>query len=197
MAKNRNYTVKFRRKRKKLTNYVLRRKLLLSGATRFVVRRSLSGVLVQLVAYKPAGDVVVASATVAEVAKSFGWVGHQGNLPSAYLAGYLLGKKAKKAGVAQAVADLGLQKAKKGSCLFAAVKGACDAGLAVACSDSAFPAEERYTGASIAGWAKELAGSDKDKYHRQFSAYLKKGVAVDRLPELFAATKEKIDTKWP
>ena len=66
MARNKNYTVAFRRKRKKLTNYAKRRTMLLSDKPRFVVRRSLSNVLVQLVSYQPNGDVVLTFASSAE-----------------------------------------------------------------------------------------------------------------------------------
>ncbi len=196
MAKNRKYTVAYRRKRLGLTNYAKRRALLSSGAARFVVRRHCSSFVVQVITYSPAGDRVVASANSFEVAKLFGWQGHGGNLPSAYLVGFLAAKRAVAQKCTSAIVDLGLASPKLGSAFFAAVKGAIDAGLSIPCSEKAFPVEERINGTQISQYAS-LLSADKAKYQRQFSAYVKQGVDVSKLADHFQTCKEKIVAKWP
>ena len=196
MATNKHYTVPYRRKREGVTDYVKRRRLLLSGQSRLVVRRYLSNFTVQFVCYSPQGDVTVWSASAQELAKSFGLLGHKGSLPVAYLVGYLAGKKAIKAGHKNAIADFGRLRAQTGSSLFAAVKGTLDAGVHIPCSTDALPSLERVQGKIIASYATSLLHSDKDKYQKQFSGYLRGGVAVDKLPTHLHEVKEKIDIKW-
>ena len=196
MATNKHYTVPYRRKREGVTDYVKRRRLLISGQPRLVVRRYLDNFTVQFVSYKPAGDVTLLSASAQELAKSFGLLAHKGSLSVAYLVGYLAGKKALKSGQKKAIADFGRLRAQKGSSLFAALKGALDAGVTIPCSTEALPSVERIQGQVVAAYAASLLHSDKDKYQRQFSGYLRRGFAIDKLPAHLQEVKGRIDTIW-
>ena len=98
--------------------------------------------------------------------KGYGWSGHCGNVSAAYLTGMLCGTNAKKADVKYAIPDIGLYASVRGSRLYAAVKGATDAGIQVPCSEEILPSKDRIEG-------KHTANSEK--------------AAKD-----FAAVKEKI-----
>ena len=64
----------------------------------------------------------------------------------------LTAKKAKAKGISSAIVDLGLQTPLKGSKVFAAVKGAIDAGLEINANEEIFPSEERIKGNHIASY---------------------------------------------
>ena len=146
MAKNRNYTLKLRRKRETKTNYRKRLLLLKSNKPRLVIRKSLNNIRLQLIEYKKDGDKIIASAYSRELRK-LGWNFHLGNIPSAYLTGYLLGKRSNN--IKEAIFDLGLQRSIKGSVIYAALKGALDAGINVNCDNKMFPTEDRIKGIHI------------------------------------------------
>ena len=61
------------------------------------------------------------------------------NTSSAYLTGYLCGKKALKEGIEGAVLDLGLKTSINGSKIYAALKGAVDAGMNIPHNESILP----------------------------------------------------------
>jgi len=113
-----------------------------------VVRKSLKNTNIQLVIPAKDGDATLVSANTIEL-KKYGFTGGTGNLPSAYLAGLLLGCRAKKSGHEQAILDLGLSHTTKGGRIFAALKGAVDSGLEVPHDPEIFPSEERINGKSI------------------------------------------------
>jgi large subunit ribosomal protein L18 len=121
------YKVSFRRRRTNLTNYRKRLALLKSGKPRMVVRKTNRQVIVQFVNFTNDHDETIASATSNELSQ-FNWKPST-NLPSSYLTAYLCANKAKKKGVKSAVLDSGLHTPSKGSFLFAAAKGARDAGI--------------------------------------------------------------------
>ena len=148
MSKNNRYTLKHRRRREGKTNYHKRLALLKGRETRLVVRKTNAHTIVQFVDYEPDGDVVVAHAETGHL-EAAGWKGSTGNMPAAYLAGLKAGALAKKAGVDSAVVDLGMQEPTHGGRLFAAVKGAIDAGIDIPVSEDALPADERVQGAHI------------------------------------------------
>ncbi len=142
-------TIPYRRRREDKTNYKKRIKLLFANKPRLVIRRSLKNMTVQIIEYKPKGDHVVVSAHTREL-KKYGWQFSTGNLPSAYLAGLLAGKKALAKNCKQGVVDLGLQTAQKGTRVYAAVKGVIDAGVDIAHDKEVLPNEERIKGEHIA-----------------------------------------------
>ncbi len=143
-----HYRVPFRRRREGRTDYRTRSKLLRSQKPRAVVRKTLNQTIVQLVAVEPAGDRILAAAQSMEL-KDHGWSAGTGNLPAAYLTGYLAGKKASAKGVKEAVLDLGTQRPSKGGRLFAALQGLVDSGLAVPHSPDVLPSKDRVRGAHI------------------------------------------------
>ncbi len=148
MANGPRYAVKFRRRRSGKTDYRRRLALLKSHKTRLVVRRTNTRTIVQFVEFDPKGDIVRASATSQEL-KAFGWPQGHSNTPSSYLAGLLAARRAVKAGVKEAVLDIGLSKSVRGGGLFAALKGALDGGVKVPHSAEVLPAKERLEGAHI------------------------------------------------
>src|SRR3989338_6854406 len=113
MKKGKIYPVGFRRKRIGKTHYGKRLKILVSDKPRLVIRKSLKNMQAYIVAYDSNGDKVLSSANSRELEK-FGWKLDKVNLPSAYLVGFLLGKRAKKNGIKNAVLDLGLNRPVKG-----------------------------------------------------------------------------------
>jgi len=185
--------VPFKRRRKGLTNYRVRRAMLLSGKPLLVVRKTCSQVIVQVVKPEVKGDVVLAQATGRELRVKFGWPASGKNTPAAYLVGYLAALRALKAGVKEAILYIGLHRAVKGARVFAALKGAIDAGLKVPHSPEIFPSEERIKGLHIAEYAKLLKNEDPERFERQFSAYLKSGFDPETIPEKFEEVKKRIE----
>jgi len=145
MAKDAVSRVPFRRRRSGKTDYRKRLKLIRSGMPRAVVRCSLRHTVVQLVKYDEKGDQVLASATTAQLA-DMGWTGSTGNLPAAYLAGLMAGRKALKANLDKAVLDIGLRTPSKGSKVFASLKGLLDAGLKINHTKEVLPSDDRIRG---------------------------------------------------
>jgi len=143
-----HYRVPFRRRREGRTDYRSRAKLLRSGKPRVVVRKTLNQTIIQFIVADAGGDRVVATAQSLEL-KERGWAAGTGNLPAAYLTGYLAGKRATAKGVSAAILDLGLQRPSKGGRLFAALQGLLDSGVAVPHSPDVLPSKERVRGAHI------------------------------------------------
>jgi len=195
MATGPRYRVPFRRRREGKTDYHARRRMVISGRPRFVVRRTGTRIIVQAMQALPQGDRTLAFADSTHLAK-FGWRGGTKNLPAAYLTGFLAGHLALKSGVSTAIADIGLAPPVPGSRLFAAIKGAIDAGLPIPCASKMFPPEERIRGEHIAAYAKVLSESDPERYKRQFNRILKRRVDLTKLPKHFETVKKKIVAKF-
>ncbi len=191
MAHGPKYRVKFRRIREGKTRYNKRLKLVKSGKPRLVVRRFANTILAQIVVYHPEADETVVSASTADL-KRLGWKAHGGNVPAAYLVGYLVAKRAIAKGVKEAVLDIGFATPVRGTAPFAVLKGAIDAGLDVPHNEAAFPSEDRINGEHIAAYAKKLKEEDPDRYKRQFSKYLEKGLNPEDLPKHFEEIFEKV-----
>ncbi|MDR1404321.1 MAG: 50S ribosomal protein L18 [Candidatus Methanoplasma sp.] len=162
MATGPRYKVAFRRRRECRTDYYARKKLLRSGESRAVVRRSNRNVTVQFIDFDMAGDRIRAAATTGELRK-MGWEYSCSSIPAAYLAGYLAGKRALKSGIEYAVPDIGMQNPKHGGVLFAVVKGMADAGLEVPHSEDVLPSEDRINGKHINGNIEAAMSSMKKK----------------------------------
>jgi len=191
MAKGPRYRLPFRRRREGKTNYRIRRALVISGKPRLVVRGSLNHFMAQIVKAKPQGDEVVVSAHTRELIRIYGWKAHCGNLPSAYLIGFLCGLKALAKGVKEAILDIGLHEPVKGARIFAALKGAVDAGMSIPHSEEKLPSDERIQGVHIAEYAQTLK-TVPEEYEKQFAHYLAKKLSPEKLPQHFAKVKEKI-----
>jgi large subunit ribosomal protein L18 len=189
MARNARYRVQLRRRREGKTDYQARKALVISRKPRLVVRNSLKNASAQIVMAKPQGDEVLAAAHSHEL-KEFDWKASTGNLPSAYLTGLLCGLRAKKAGVGEAVLDIGLVQPTKGSRLFAALSGVVDAGVEVPFDEEKI-VKERMNGFHIASYAKKL-GAGSELYSAKFSGYLAQGSTPEKIAENFSQVKSSI-----
>jgi large subunit ribosomal protein L18 len=166
MATGPRYKVPMRRRREVRTDYHQRLRLLKSGKPRLVARVSNKHVRAQLVTPGPQGDETHAAATSADLAE-YGWEAPTGNLPSAYLTGYLAGLRALAAGVEEAVLDIGLNTATPGNKVFAVQEGAIDAGVEIPHNDSVLADWSRNRGEHIAEYAESL---DDPLYGGDFDA---------------------------
>ncbi len=189
--KGKIFTVPFRRKREGRTYYKKRLKILLSNKYRFVIRRSLKNFYASIIEYTPKGDKVLFTVNSKTLSK-LGWKGDNGNLPSAYLIGFIAGKKALEKGVNEAVLDLGFNNSTKGSRLYSALAGAIDAGLKIPSSQQIFPEKDRLSGHHIAKYAESLK-NDKSRYEKQFSNYIKKGLNPEDIVKHFNEIKGKVN----
>lgn len=140
--------IRYRRDREGRTDYKRRLTLLKSGKPRLTVRRTVNNIIVSIVTYDPNGDIVKKSIHSSSL-KAKGWKSSTGNIPAAYATGYLAGKAAQELGVTEAILDIGRYAPIKGGRIFAALKGALDAGLVVPHSEDALPSQERLFGEHI------------------------------------------------
>ncbi|MFB6228242.1 MAG: 50S ribosomal protein L18 [Halobacteriales archaeon] len=180
MATGPRYNVPMRRRREGRTNYHQRLRLLKSGEARLVARTSNKHVRAQLVTMGENGDETEANAHSQDLAE-FGWEAPTGNLPAAYLTGYLAGARGVAAGVETAVLDIGLNTATPGAKVFAVQEGAIDAGLESPHNESVFADWERTRGEHIATYAQQR---EEPLYAGEFAA--------TELPEHFDAVRETI-----
>src|SRR3989344_2069438 len=191
MAKLKKYSPQQKRRVEGKTDYRNRLGLLKSGKPRFVVRKSSRSIICQIIMYSPDGDKVVASAHSNELVK-LGWKLDKKNTMSAYLVGFLLGKKALKKGVKEAVVDLGVYESTKGARVYAAAKGAADAGLNIPLGRDIVPSEDRIRGKHIEEYAQKLK-KDKALLEKLFSQYIRAGVDPAHVSAYFDEMKKKIE----
>ena len=188
MAQGSNYKVPFRRRREGKTDYAARMKLVDYDKSRLVVRLSNAHATVQVIDYAPEGDITLASAVSKQLA-NYGYLGGASNTSAVYLTGYLCAKRALAKGVDSAILDIGLKSAIKGSKVFAALKGAVDAGLDIPYGEAVLPDESRINGEHVANYAESL----DDEIAKLFSKYLERGLQPADLPKNFEETKKNID----
>jgi large subunit ribosomal protein L18 len=189
VAQGSNYRVAFRRRREGKTDYAARIKLVEHDKSRLVVRLSNAYVSVQVINYAKEGDETVVSAISKDLAE-YGWLGGNKNTSAAYLTAYLCGKRALAKGINDVILDIGLKSSIKGSKVFAALKGAVDAGLNIPHGDTVLPEDDRIRGEHVANYAKSL---EEDDVKKLFSKYLERGLQPVDLPNNFDETKNKID----
>ncbi|MFB6127450.1 MAG: 50S ribosomal protein L18 [Halolamina sp.] len=166
MATGPRYTVPMRRRREVRTDYHQRLRLLKSGKPRLIARVSNSHVRAQLATPGPDGDDIHAAASSEDLSE-YGWEAPTGNLPSAYLTGYLAGLRAVAAGVEEAVLDIGLNTATPGNKVFAVQEGAIDAGLDIPHNEAVLADWSRNRGEHIAAYADQR---EDDLYGGAFDA---------------------------
>ena len=171
MATGPRYRVPFRRRREGRTNYHRRLRLLLSKKPRMVVRRSARHIRIQLAIPGDKGDRILSSATSIELAK-YGYSGSTGNTTAAYLTGLLFGYRARSKGFTEGVLDTGLYTSSFGSRIYAALRGAVDAGMNTPHDPVVFPSDERIRGETVAAYTN-----------------------VD-LPSIFETTKDRIVSEF-
>ena len=189
-GKGKVYTIPYRRKRQGRTYYKKRLKILLSRKHRFVVRKSLKNFYASVVEYSPNGDKVLLTASSKSLS-GFGWKGNTGNLSSAYLIGLVAGKKALEKGIKEAIFDIGFNNSVKGSRLYAALAGAIDSGLKIPFNPEVLPAKERIAGEHIVKHA-QLLKNNKQNYEKQFSDYIKRGLAPEDAVKHFNEVKGRL-----
>ncbi len=151
------YELPFRRRLENKTDYRKRLALLKSGKPRLVVRKSLSHIRAQIIDFTPKGDKVLASASSEEL-KKFGWSNTTGNVPTAYLVGLMVGKRALEHKVNEVIFDVGLYSNTKASRINSVLKGAIDAGLIIPHSEEILPSDDRIRGKHIMEYAKIFGG---------------------------------------
>ena len=166
MATGPRYKVPMRRRRESRTDYHQRLRLLKSGKPRLVARVSNQHVRAQLITPGPQGDETHVSASSEDLA-DYGWEAPTGNLPSAYLTGYLVGLRARETGLDEAVLDIGLNTATPGNKVFAVQEGAIDAGLDIPHNESVLADWSRNRGEHIAAYAEQR---DEPLYSGGFDA---------------------------
>lgn len=132
-----NKRVPYLRRRKQLTNYRKREKLIISNLPRLVVRLSNKHVNAQFINYKSDGDETITAFNSVKIKDYAGK-----NLQSAYLTGLSAGLKAAKKSVKKAVLDTGLKQPVKNSRIYACLKGALDAGIQIPHDASVLPSDE-------------------------------------------------------
>jgi large subunit ribosomal protein L18 len=190
MAKRSQYNLPYKRRRNARTDYASRKRLVLSRQPRLVVRPANKHITVQVVEALATGDRVLASAHSSEL-KEYAWKGPGGNVPAAYLTGSLAGYRAKAKGLEAAVLDIGTRPVSAGSRLFAALKGALDAGIKIPHGEDILPTKERLRGEHVASYGK-LLSQNTNAYQKRFSAYLKQSLKPEDLPTHFDEVREKI-----
>jgi len=191
---------------------------------RLVVRLTNRDVICQIAYAKLTGDSILAAAYSHELPR-YGLPVGLTNYPACYATGLLLGRrllkklnldtkyegKVKADGELfsveenadgprpfRALLDVGLARTSTGARIFAALKGALDAGVSVPHSETRFrgynATEKKYEveeargylfGQHIADYMNELKDEDEDHYNKQFSRYIKHGIDADGLEELY------------
>ena len=189
MAHGSRYKLAFKRRREGKTDYRARLNLIGLDKSRLVVRISNQHTTAQIINVNLDGDETIVSAHSNEL-KQMGWLGSGKNTSAAYLTGFLVAKKALEAGITAAVLDIGLKSSTRGAKIFAALKGAVDAGLEVPHSDVILPADERIRGEHVAAYAESLSEEEVEK---RFSKYIKNGLSPKDLPDHFESIKQKIE----
>lgn len=196
MAKGPRYKRSFRRRHDGKTDYHKRLKLLKSRKLRVVIRASDDHIRVQIVESKLGGDNVLVSAFSKELTSKYGWSANSGNIPAAYLTGYLAGLRAKTKNIQDAIFDLGIFYHRNR--VLAACKGIVDTGMAIPYREEFFPEglKERIEGIHIENYAKNLKVNEPEKYEQIFSGYLKKQkINPLKMSQLFSDSLKQIENK--
>lgn len=196
MAKGPRYRRSFRRRSEGKTNYHRRLKLLKSKSLRVVIRTSNKHVRVQIIESMLGGDKVIISAFSKELISKYGWKANTGNIPAAYLTGYLAGLRAKKNNIQKVILDLGVFYHRNR--VLAAFKGVLDAGIEIPYREEFFPEnfEDRIKGIHIENYAKTLKSEEPEKYDKIFSGYLKKNkINPLKVSQIFSDTRKTIESK--
>lgn len=103
-----------------------------------------------------------------------------------------------KPGALRAYLDVGLARTSTGARIFGVMKGACDGGIDVPHSTKRFPGYDSESkefsaevhrnhifGQHVAEYMKTLQEEDEDAYKKQFSRYIKEGIAADGIEAMY------------
>jgi large subunit ribosomal protein L18 len=181
---------KMKRRKKQKTDYAQRLGILKSGKSRIVIRRNLKNIHIQIINYEYKGDRTVTEAFSKHL-KKYGWGFHGGNIPSAYLTGFLAGLKASKNNIKEAVLDSGLHISVRGNGIYAAAAGVRDAGISIPIGN-VVPTYKRISGFHVAEFAKKLKSESNSEYKKKFSFTIKNGSDPEKMPEVFEEVRKKI-----
>lgn len=181
--------LKFKRRLLNITNYYKRKIYIESGKPRLVVRISNKHVSAQIIKADIKGDVCLCSIHSSNL-KEFGWSFSFKNIPACYILGYMLGKKALKNGIKEAVLDVGLKKPTKGARVFALTKGVIEAGLKVPVSEDVLPDERRLKGYHIIENFNRIKGSEANVF--QFAKYKNEEQKLLNLPQIVESIISKL-----
>jgi large subunit ribosomal protein L18 len=80
----------------------------------------------------------------------------------------------------------------KGAKIFAALKGAIDAGMRVPHQEEILPGDDRIAGLHIVKYAAELKEKSPEIYRAKFSRYLSRGLPPEQLQKHFERVKQNI-----
>ncbi|MFZ1970852.1 MAG: 50S ribosomal protein L18 [Candidatus Nanoarchaeia archaeon] len=143
----------FHRRKKGITDYSKRKKLLISGIPRIVFRRTNRYIIAQYVTTKEAKDSIEIGVTSKNLEK-YGWdkefEGSLKSIPAAYLTGLLIGKKIIKEKKKLPIFDIGMISSAAKTKPYAFLKGLVDSGLKISYgSKDLFPEEDRIKGKSL------------------------------------------------
>ncbi len=196
MTKGPKYKRSHRRRHDGKTDYHKRLKLLKSRKLRVVIRASNDHIRVQIVQSKLGGDIVLISAFSKELTSKYGWSANSGNIPAAYLTGYLAGLRAKTKNIQDAIFDLGIFYHRNR--VLAACKGIVDTGMNIPYREEFFPEslEERIKGIHIENYAKNLKSNEPERYEQIFSGYLgKQKLNPLKISQMFSNSMKQIENK--
>ncbi|MFX1312861.1 MAG: 50S ribosomal protein L18 [Promethearchaeota archaeon] len=196
MTKGPRYRRSFRRRFEGKTDYHKRLKLIKSKKIRIVIRVSNNHISVQFVQSKLEGDKILIAAFSKELTTKYGWKANTGNMPAAFLTGYLAGLRAKNKNIQEGIFDLGLFYHRNR--VLAACKGVIDSGVIVPYREEFFPEnmDVRIKGAHIENYAKLLKKQNPEKYEQIFSSYLKqKKIDPLKFNQVFSNVLKVIESK--
>jgi len=153
-----------RRRLEAKTDYKARLALLKSEKTRIVIRKTNHYIIIQIVKSEIAQDKVLTGNT-SKILLSKGLPpessGSLKSLGAAYLTGFLVGKQAIKLGINEAILDAGMNRNIKNSRIYAALKGAVDAGLKIPHSEKVLPPMESIKSEKISKIFDKIVESEK------------------------------------
>ena len=194
MARGPKYRVPFRRRKEGKTNYHRRLKLIISRRKRLVIRCSNKHTTVQVVDALVQGDKILAQSHSSQLEKNFAWLHNPGNMPSAYLTGYLCGLRTKKSKIQDIILDIGIIVHNER--IKAAFKGFLDAGIEVPHDEKWFPEslDERVNGSHIENYAKLLKKKPAE-FKKKFSKVLVKKGDPLKIGNDFEKTKKNMVEK--
>ncbi|KAH0788007.1 putative 60S ribosomal protein L5 [Histomonas meleagridis] len=186
---------------------------------RLVARITNTKVIAQIVYAELDHDVTMAQAQSTELVK-YGIKLGLANYPAAYCTGLLVARRLlKKLGLDEifktavnpeeededarrpfkVLLDVGLRRTTTGARVFGVMKGAVDGGLFVPHSDTRIAGGEkekkqRYfiLGGHIVDYMKKLKSENEDAYKRQFSRYIKEGIAPENLEKIYTEAHKAI-----
>jgi large subunit ribosomal protein L18 len=196
MARGPKYKRAMRRRDEGKTDYHKRLKLLKSRKLRVVVRTTNNHTRVQIIQSKLGGDKVLISAFSKELPLKFNWNANTGNVPAAYLTGYLAGMRAKSKNIQEGIFDLGIFYHRNR--VLAACKGVIDSGINIPYREEFFPEnlEDRVKGTHIEDYAKTLKSDEPEKYEQIFSGYINNNkVNPQKISQLFSNSLKLINNK--